>query len=107
MIRRADQPDILRASQKDEYYLSILRDECQELASHLFGARSALYSDEIDLLSALGYFAMTTVAGHRTLGEEYCDILQVAGPTRRLHLPRPLRRSALYFSLGCRPVSIS
>ncbi len=38
---------------------------------------------ETQLVSALLYHALTTGAGSRTLGEEYCDLLQVTGAPPR------------------------
>src|SRR5690242_3074846 len=72
----AAQPDILRASQKDEYFLALFRDECRELASAMMGNRSAAWEAETDLVSALCYHTATTAVARPTLGEEYCDISQ-------------------------------
>ena len=36
-------------------------------------------------MSSLLYYVLTTGAGSRTLGEEYCDLLQVTGGIRIQH----------------------
>ena len=46
----------------------------------MLGPRAALHwAAETRLLSELLYLSLTTGEGRQTLGEEYCDILQVAG----------------------------
>ncbi|KAG9332821.1 hypothetical protein JZ751_014920 [Albula glossodonta] len=63
----ANQPQLIRASQKDEYYQNFLRNNANE--------------------------AFQTFAGYQTLGEEYCNIVQV-DPTKR-RVPSRARRGAL------------
>ncbi|KAK9786583.1 hypothetical protein WJX73_010336 [Symbiochloris irregularis] len=76
----AGQPDIVRASQKDELYLQYLTDACLDAVRGLLGPRRALlWMREVRLFSELLYHGLTTGAGLQTLGEEYCDILQVSG----------------------------
>ncbi|KAJ8371188.1 hypothetical protein SKAU_G00112160 [Synaphobranchus kaupii] len=48
---------------------------------------------EIELVSNLAYYGLTTFAGYQTLGEEYCNIVQV-DPTKR-KVPSHVRRGAL------------
>ncbi|KAM7235015.1 hypothetical protein CapIbe_013835 [Capra ibex] len=48
---------------------------------------------EVELVSDLAYFSLTTLAGYQTLGEEYVSIVQV-GPSQR-HVPSKLRRGIL------------
>ncbi|KFO31774.1 Peroxisome biogenesis factor 10 [Fukomys damarensis] len=48
---------------------------------------------EIELLSDIAYFGLTTLAGYQTLGEEYVGIVQV-DPSQQ-HVPSRLRRSML------------
>jgi peroxin-10 len=35
------------------------------------------HKEELNLLSDLSYFGVTTAVGQQTLGEEYCDIIQI------------------------------
>jgi peroxin-10 len=81
--------------QKDEYALQCFQQDAQELgAAALGGRRAERFHTEIDALTRLCYFGVTTLAGRQTLGEEYTDLLQVT--TGRLQsLPGVLRRSVL------------
>jgi hypothetical protein len=40
-----------------------------------------MYQTEIGVFSDLCYYSLTTVLGMQTLGEEYCDIMQIKGST--------------------------
>ncbi|XP_074276449.1 peroxisome biogenesis factor 10 [Silene latifolia] len=76
----AAQPEIMRAAEKDEHYASFVSDACRDAFRHLFGARLAVaYHSQTKLIGQMLYYILTTGAGHQTLGEEYCDILQIAG----------------------------
>ncbi|KAL0024438.1 hypothetical protein WJX77_003645 [Trebouxia sp. C0004] len=76
----AAQPDVVRASQKDELYLHYLTDACHDAVRRLLGPRRALlWNRETAVMSQILYHSLTTGAGMQTLGEEYCDILQVTG----------------------------
>ncbi|CAA0841921.1 Peroxisome biogenesis factor 10 [Striga hermonthica] len=88
----AAQPEIMRAAEKDDQYASFVHDACRDAFRHLFGTRVAVaYQSEMKLLGQMLYYVLTTGAGKQTLGEEYCDITQVAG-THGLP-PTPARRS--------------
>jgi len=81
----ASQPDIVRSSQKDEFYRKQHNEQCFEVASRVFGPRAALkFQKEINLFAELSYFIPTTVIGQETLGEEYCDLVKVCSPNQRL-----------------------
>ncbi|KAI9094609.1 Pex12 amino terminal region-domain-containing protein, partial [Phlyctochytrium arcticum] len=74
----ASQPDIIRASQKDTHYQGVLRAQVLSVFQNLFGTRSQLkYQTELNTLCDALYFGFSTVAGSRSLGEEYCDIMQL------------------------------
>lgn len=75
----AAQPEIMRAAEKDDQYASYVHEACRDAFRHLFGTRVVVtYQNEIKLLGQTLYYLMTTGAGQQTLGEEYCDISQVA-----------------------------
>ncbi|RXN12634.1 peroxisome biogenesis factor 10 [Labeo rohita] len=65
----ANQPQLIRSSQKDEYYQNNLTNNANEL--------------------------FHTFAGYQTLGEEYVSIIQVDPSKRRI--PSRMRRTALIF----------
>ncbi|KVH93610.1 Peroxisome biogenesis factor 10 [Cynara cardunculus var. scolymus] len=76
----AAQPEVMRAAQKDDQYASYVYEACRDAFRHLFGTRAAIsYQSETKLLGQMLYYILTTGAGQQTLGEEYCDITQVAG----------------------------
>ncbi|KAF6258643.1 hypothetical protein COO60DRAFT_1517426, partial [Scenedesmus sp. NREL 46B-D3] len=83
--RTAPQPDIVRAAQKDDLYLQQGIDACYDAVMRMFGAVPALqHSKSCKLLATFVYYALTTGAGLQTLGEEYCDIMQITGQQLRL-----------------------
>ncbi|XP_045818866.1 peroxisome biogenesis factor 10-like isoform X3 [Trifolium pratense] len=88
----AAQPEMMRAAEKDDQYTSFVYEACRDAFRHLFGTRVAVaYQDETKLLGQMLYYVLTTGSGQQTLGEEYCDITQVAG-TYGLP-PTPARRA--------------
>ncbi|XP_029145641.1 peroxisome biogenesis factor 10 isoform X2 [Arachis hypogaea] len=88
----AAQPEMMRAAEKDEQYASFVYEACRDAFRHLFGTRVAVaYQNETKLLGQMLYYVLTTGSGQQTLGEEYCDITQVAGPYGLP--PTPARRT--------------
>ncbi|KAI1438035.1 Pex12 amino terminal region-domain-containing protein [Xylaria sp. CBS 124048] len=90
-------PDIIRAHQKDAYFQGLLTNQLTDLHRRLLGARSAhAWSTESRTLADLLYLCLTTLLGNRTLGEEYCGIVQVeASPSpQERRLPSIQRRAA-------------
>ncbi|KAG5555918.1 hypothetical protein RHGRI_006539 [Rhododendron griersonianum] len=74
----AAQPEIMRAAEKDDQYASFVYDACRDAFRHLFGTQVAVaYQSETKLLGQVLYYVLTTGSGQQTLGEEYCDIIQV------------------------------
>ncbi|KAI2635341.1 Pex12 amino terminal region-domain-containing protein [Xylaria nigripes] len=90
-------PDIIRAHQKDAYFQGLLTNHLSDLHRRLLGARSAhTWSTESRTLADLLYLCLTTFIGNRTLGEEYCGLVQVeASPSpHERRLPSIQRRAA-------------
>jgi peroxin-10 len=80
----AGQPDIVRSHQKDEYYTSIMFDQIRELCQWFLGSRRVLRLEaELRTMSDLVYYILTTFINQPTLGEEYCDIVQVIDNPQR------------------------
>ncbi|KAJ1331401.1 peroxin-10 [Microdochium nivale] len=79
-------PDIIRAHQKDAYFQGYLTNQISDLHRQLLGARSAhAWAAESHTAADLLYLCLTTLIGNRTLGEEYCGLVQVeAGSGGRL-----------------------
>jgi len=81
----ATSPDIIRTYQKDAYTTGDLSAQVSGILRALLGARFAhKYSNATTHLTELLYLCLTTLLGNRTLGEEYCDVIQVEDDTLRL-----------------------
>jgi peroxin-10 len=81
----AASPDVLRTHEKDAYLTSTLSIQASSILRSLLGVRFAhRHSDTVNRLTELLYLCLTTLLGNRTLGEEYCDVLQVEDNTLRL-----------------------
>ncbi|KAK7512308.1 Pex12 amino terminal region-domain-containing protein [Phyllosticta citriasiana] len=86
-------PDIIRSHQKDAYFSAVLLEQLSALVRKLRGVRVAhAWTTETKTVAELLYLGLTTFIGNRTLGEEYCDIVQVEDDT--LRLPSVARRAA-------------
>ncbi|OLN88511.1 Peroxisome biogenesis factor 10 [Colletotrichum chlorophyti] len=91
----ASAPDIIRAHQKDAYYKGYLSNNLASLHRLLLGARSAHASNSLHrLLADTLYLSLTTLPGNRTLGEEYCDLVQLHVTPTNSALPTLPRRAS-------------
>ncbi|KAI9473819.1 MAG: Pex12 amino terminal region-domain-containing protein [Benjaminiella poitrasii] len=90
------QPDIIRANQKDVYYQTILQEQMTRVAQQFFGARRQhVWQKEINTIADICYYGLTTLLGTQTLGEEYCDLVQI--DDRHQTYPGLMRRFVLVF----------
>lgn len=90
-------PDIIRANQKDAYFQSELLTKLSAVIRSLYGARAEhKWASEASIFTELLYLGLTTFIGNRTLGEEYCDVVQVEDDTNSL--PSLQRRSGYILS---------
>ncbi|KAI1265975.1 Pex12 amino terminal region-domain-containing protein [Xylariaceae sp. FL1019] len=95
-------PDIIRAHQKDSYFQGLLTNQLTDLHRRLLGARSAhAWANESRTIADLLYLCLTTLLGNRTLGEEYCGLVQIevpspgsANPESSRQLPSIQRRAS-------------
>ncbi|CAO3610793.1 unnamed protein product [Cunninghamella echinulata] len=72
------QPDIIRANQKDVYYQFILQEQMSSVCQQFLGPRRQhQWQKEINTFSDFCYYGLTTLLGTQTLGEEYCDLVQI------------------------------
>ncbi|KAI8385049.1 Pex12 amino terminal region-domain-containing protein [Radiomyces spectabilis] len=91
------QPDIIRANQKDVYYQTILQEQMSSVVQQFFGSRRQhQWQKEVHTLSDFCYYGLTTLLGSQTLGEEYCDLLQINQYTNTF--PGLMRRASLVFA---------
>ncbi|KAL8937942.1 MAG: hypothetical protein Q9216_004162 [Gyalolechia sp. 2 TL-2023] len=94
----ATSPDIIRSNQKDTFFTARLTADLSAILRRLYGQRfTQAHASELASCSELLYLGLTTFIGNRTLGEEYCDIVQVQGEDGRL--PHVGRRAG--YILGC------
>lgn len=103
----ASAPELVRCNQKDRFYTEQLTSTLSELSRKALPLRLWLkWQRELQLVAELGYHGLTTVLGNQTLGEEYCNVIQVGPPvegrhtavgfTRRL-LPVLMQTFGVYF----------
>ncbi|KAI4262164.1 MAG: hypothetical protein L6R42_002652 [Xanthoria sp. 1 TBL-2021] len=94
----ATSPDIIRSNQKDAFFTSTLTTHLCTILRRLYGQRfTQTHTSELSTFSELLYLGLTTFIGNRTLGEEYCDIIQVQAEDGRQ--PAIGRRTG--YILGC------
>lgn len=99
-------PDIIRSHQKDAYFQGVLLEQVSSLLRKVKGARYAHnYTSEARTFSDILYLGLTTFIGNRTLGEEYCDIVQIEDET--LQLPSVVRRGGYILSTILLPYSLN
>lgn len=104
----ATSPDILRVHQKDAYMTSQLSSDASNILRSLLGARFAhKYAGATSSLSELVYLCLTTLLGNRTLGEEYCDVIQVSSASKSLPLPNLVQRLSSITSVTLTPWALS
>jgi peroxin-10 len=102
----ASSPDVIRANQKDAYFQAVLLEQLSDILRKVYGARfTHNYTSEIRTFADLLYHGLTTLLGNRTLGEEYCDIVQVEDDSRKL--PSLARRSGYILSTILLPYSLN
>ena len=78
----AGAPELVRSNQKDRFYTSYVQSLTSNLSQQLLPFRHWLrWERELQLLAELLYYGLTTVWGNQTLGEEYCNTVQV-GPAK-------------------------
>lgn len=102
----ASSPDIIRAHQKDAYFQGVLLERLSSVLRNVYGARFAHnYTSEARTFTELLYLGLTTLVGNRTLGEEYCDVVQIEDDT--LRLPSLLRRAGYILSSVLLPYTLN
>lgn len=99
-------PDIIRSNQKDAYFQGVLFEQLSNILRRLYGSRFAhSYNLEARTFTELLYFGLTTLVGNRTLGEEYCDIIQISDAS--LRLPPFCRRAGYILSTVLLPYTLT
>lgn len=105
MFRKAGTAEIVRSHQKDDFYLSYLRATVADVVQSLAGPmRWIQWRQELDVVSDIGYFLLTTLGGYQTVGEEYVNIVMVDATHRAL--PSTFRRALMIGLQTCTPYLI-
>lgn len=74
----AGAPELVRGSQKDRFYTNYINSLLSDVSRQVLPFRLWLrWQREVQLVSELGYYGLTTVFGNQTIGEEYCNTVQV------------------------------
>ncbi|OLL26853.1 Peroxisome biogenesis factor 10 [Neolecta irregularis DAH-3] len=93
----AAQPDIVQAHQKDVYFKSALFNRVSGILRSIIGPRHVhFYQQELRTAVDFVYLGLMAILGTRTLGEEYCDIMQTQADSQKM--PSILRRSGFVLS---------
>lgn len=85
----AGAPELVRSNQKDRLCTEQLTSLLSDISRQALPLRLWLrWQREFQLLAELGYYSLTTVLGNQTLGEEYCNMIQVTplSPTNGQYL---------------------
>ena len=99
-------PDIIRANQKDSYFQGVLLEQLSAILRKIYGSRFAhIHAAEARTFTEFLYLGLTTLIGNRTLGEEYCNIIQISNSS--LRLPAIGRRAAYIISSVLLPYSLT
>lgn len=77
----AGAPELVRCNQKDRFYTDHLTSILSAISRQVLPLRLWLrWQRELQLVAEVGYYALTTIIGNQTLGEEYCNIIQTGPP---------------------------
>ena len=97
----AGAPELVRSSQKDRFYTGYITSLLSDVSRQALPLRHWLrWQREMQLGSELLYYFLTTVYGNQTLGEEYCNTVQVgpkAAPPQVYNVPSVRRRAFSIF----------
>jgi hypothetical protein len=85
LFPRAHPRELIRSSQKDHFYVAQLQSHVESISSQIAALRP--HAKFIKLLTALSYFALSTLSG-QTLGEESLDMGAVYGDRWATYLRR-------------------
>ncbi|KZT60463.1 peroxisome assembly protein per8 [Calocera cornea HHB12733] len=85
----ATQPQIIRAHQRDHFFLAGFREQADAVLRAFLGTRTlSRWEGEANLLIRALYLSLTFGRGLQTLGEEYTDVYQVSARSSRFPTAR-------------------
>ena len=91
----AGAPELVRSNQKDRFYTNRISVLLSDIGYQALPLRLWLkWQREFQLVAEFTYYGLTTVLGNQTLGEEYCNTIQI-GPNQstRYIAPGIIRRT--------------
>lgn len=92
----ASHQSILKAEEKDNYYIGVLKNHISDIFQRYFGTPLWIkWKKEIEVLAQVLYYSLTTVQGLQTLGEEYVCSIQVDEIKNKKRVPFLPTRLAL------------
>ena len=93
-LSQAGTSELVRSSQKDRFYSSYLNTVISDIIHPFIPQRYWLkWQREMQLLAEVIYYGLTTIKGNQTLGEEYCNTIQVTTQsTSQYTVPGTFRR---------------
>ena len=92
----AGAPELVRSNQKDRFYAEHIHGLLSDITRQFLPLRWWLnWQREVQLAAEIAYYGLTTVLGNQTLGEEYCNTVQVGSPdhSNKHAVPGAIRRS--------------
>lgn len=96
----------VRAHQKDSYFESVMRSKLLEVTQIFTGQRYVhTHPEELTVAAKALYFAITTLTGSRTLGEEYADLFYVTRSGKKL--PKLAQRVGFVLSYAILPYFVT
>ncbi|KAL9581856.1 MAG: hypothetical protein Q9212_003646 [Teloschistes hypoglaucus] len=102
----ATAPNIILSNQKDAFLTTSLQTQISSILRSIYGQRfTQSHNPSIAAFSELLYLGLTTFIGNRTLGEEYCDLVQVQSADGRL--PAVGRRAGYILSVVLLPYTLN
>ena len=91
----AGAPELVRGSQKDRFYTNYINSLLSDVSRQVLPFRLWLkWQREVQLVTELTYYGLTSVLGNQTVGEEYCSTVQVTkSSSPRYVVPGFMRRT--------------
>jgi peroxin-10 len=100
--------DVVRSVQRDVFALDELRSHISRASEVVLGTRyAAMYSGKLKILSDMLYYAVSSVAGVQTVGEEYGEILPMHAQSGGPMFPRLLHRALSVLMHTCGPAALT
>ena len=93
----AGAPELVRSNQKDRFYAEHIHSLLSDVTRQVLPLRWWITCQrELQLAAEVAYYGLTTILGNQTLGEEYCNTVQVGSPdhvTGNYAVPGNVRRT--------------